>query len=75
MLALNRVIGAGEEHSLSWKTDVLAEFPYWWQHFLRGEGGGEFPSLPHFDGCVLESRNTGGVRSDGVMLKALTNEL
>lgn len=60
----------------SWKTNVFAEFLCWVTAFSVGlRQRREFPPLFHFDGCVLESRNMRGVRSDGVMLKALTNEL
>lgn len=77
VLALNHVISAGEEHSLSSrKTDVFAEFLCWVAAFSAGlRGNREFPLLSHFDGRVLESRSMRGVRNDGVMLKALTNEL
>ena len=58
----------------SWKTDVFAEFLYWaFSVGLRWRRA--FPPLSHFDGCTLASRNMRGVRNDGVMLKALTNEL
>lgn len=64
VLALNNVISAGEEHSLSWETDVFAEFLYWWQHFLRGEGGGEsfLLSLTLMDVCWrAEKQEVSGV--------------
>lgn len=77
VLALNHVISAGEEHSLSsWKTDAFGEFLCWVAAFSVGRRWRrELPPLSLFDGCVLGSRNMRGVRNDGVMPKALTNEL
>lgn len=65
-----------QERNSAWKTDVFAGFLCWVAGFSAGlRWRREFPPLSHFDGCALESRNMRGVRNDGVMLKALTNEL